>query len=352
MNAFGILDLVIGLFFIYFVLSVICTALVEGIAQWRSWRNAHLEGWINDTFQGPLGEKLLRHGLINGLTQANRKADYIPAHIFTAALLDIVHRESDEPGAPPPPYDFKRLEHAIKDSTLLPVDFKQFLLQALHESQNHGGSLALLRRRLETWYGDAMDRLTGTYKKRTRLWTWIIALCIAFAANADTILLCKYLKDNPKTTSALVQAANRAVQDSLQYHQVAAQLKSIEAKMKPDSSPVQIDSIRIAELLDQLQKSKRQSDSLYQGLLATGLPLGWDNPTTARVCSHATRDCSRFWCQVRQVVLKLFGLLLTALALTLGAPFWFDMINKLVNIRSAGNKPDDSASNPKNTPVG
>jgi len=42
--------------------------------------------------------------------------------------------------------------------------------------------------------------------------------------------------------------------------------------------------------------------------------------------------------------MKLVGLTLTVLALTLGAPFWFDMINKLVNIRSSGNKPEDVAS--------
>ena len=36
---------------------------------------------------------------------------------------------------------------------------------------------------------------------------------------------------------------------------------------------------------------------------------------------------------------KLLGYILTALAISLGAPFWFDLLKKLVNIRSAGNKP-------------
>jgi hypothetical protein len=36
---------------------------------------------------------------------------------------------------------------------------------------------------------------------------------------------------------------------------------------------------------------------------------------------------------------KLMGLALTAIAASMGAPFWFDLLNKLVNVRSAGIKP-------------
>jgi hypothetical protein len=38
-------------------------------------------------------------------------------------------------------------------------------------------------------------------------------------------------------------------------------------------------------------------------------------------------------------LLWLLGVLLTALAATLGAPFWFDVLKKLINIRSAGIAP-------------
>ncbi len=38
---------------------------------------------------------------------------------------------------------------------------------------------------------------------------------------------------------------------------------------------------------------------------------------------------------------RLLGFILTALALSLGAPFWFDLLNKLVSIRGAGVKPEE-----------
>ena len=358
MNSLGILDLVIGLFFIYFVFSVICTAIVEGIAQWRDWRSLHLHRWISDTFQGALGKKLLEHGLVIGLTQKDRKADYIPANVFVAALLDILHQEANKQEHKSRiseiAYDFHRLSRAIETSELLLPDFRRFLLQALNESQNTNGSLTLLKKRLEDWYGDAMDRLIGTYKKRARFYTWIVAFVVAFGANADTIALCKYLKDNPKTTAQLVNAATKATQDSILYRQTEERLATIE-KQLGDTVVHREDSLlheRINKTLVQLETSKRLSDSLYQSLLAIGLPLGWDTASTTPTCAQETCDCSRFWCQLWRITIKGVGLMLTALALTLGAPFWFDMINKLVNIRSSGNKPEDTPTNKKTTALG
>jgi hypothetical protein len=41
------------------------------------------------------------------------------------------------------------------------------------------------------------------------------------------------------------------------------------------------------------------------------------------------------------------GWILTVLALSMGAPFWFDLLNKFMNIRSAGKSPTESAKTPK-----
>jgi hypothetical protein len=42
--------------------------------------------------------------------------------------------------------------------------------------------------------------------------------------------------------------------------------------------------------------------------------------------------------------LKVFGLLLSALAVSLGAPFWFDTLSKFMNVRGAGKVPDAKRS--------
>ena len=47
----------------------------------------------------------------------------------------------------------------------------------------------------------------------------------------------------------------------------------------------------------------------------------------------------------------LVGWLLTALAASLGAPFWFDVLNKFISIRSVGKAPEERPKPPKEVPI-
>jgi hypothetical protein len=67
-------------------------------------------------------------------------------------------------------------------------------------------------------------------------------------------------------------------------------------------------------------------------LAGLGLPLGW---TAGKISALA---------DPLALVAKLFGLLVTALAVSLGAPFWFDTLQLFLNIRTAGPKPARSGS--------
>jgi hypothetical protein len=46
----------------------------------------------------------------------------------------------------------------------------------------------------------------------------------------------------------------------------------------------------------------------------------------------------------------MLGWILTILAVSLGAPFWFDMLNRVVAIRSAGKAPEEAPKKPKEVP--
>jgi hypothetical protein len=47
------------------------------------------------------------------------------------------------------------------------------------------------------------------------------------------------------------------------------------------------------------------------------------------------------------VIIKIFfGWLLAAMAISMGAPFWFDLLGKVVNFRNAGSKPASSEARP------
>jgi hypothetical protein len=360
----GALDLVIGLFFIYFVLSVVCTSIVEGIAQMKNLRSVHLNQWISDTFTNVLGAKILNHKLIKGLTQESRDADYIPAQVFSTVILDLVHDAFQDSRQKPEEnrvntYDFDRVEAALSSPTNpLPQDINRFLLQALEESKNAGGSLMLIKKRLEGWYEEAMQRIIGTYKKRTRFITWIAAVLVTLCTNADTVALSKYLKSNPEVTRNLVEAAQQTTKDSLLFKKYLQLDASIQRALQNDSTntdavkKLERDSLRkeIAETITAFRKAREFNNTLYSSLYTTGLPLGWEHGIPPY--KDNLDGSKEAWFYIKWGLGKLVGLLITALALTLGAPFWFDTINKLVNIRSSGNKPEDSSKNKTTTPVG
>ncbi len=364
MDNLGILDLVIGLFFIFFVFSVICTAIVEGIAQMKDLRSTHLRKWVTDTFAEKFGKELLSHGLIKGLTQKSRNADYIPANVFSAALLDLVYakfrsdKRINKEDQLPPAYDFDRLEAAmLSPGNPLPEDMTRYLLQAIEESKNSAGSLMLIKKQLEDWYAEAMERVIGTYKKRARVITFIVAALVTLVTNADTIALCKYLKDNPQTTAKLVAAAEQATRDSVYYKQTIESLKIIDSKFAATPTGTKTDSVLqndIKETISKLKEKEVLINDLYSSLNKIGLPLGWEKSFPPTYQGERERvDWAEIWYYTKWGFQKIIGLLLTTLALTLGAPFWFDMINKLVNIRSGGKKPEDTPTpDNKTTPAG
>jgi hypothetical protein len=65
-------------------------------------------------------------------------------------------------------------------------------------------------------------------------------------------------------------------------------------------------------------------------------PIGWTKSDLGLFTDFWKSSSKNFW----QILTKAVGLFLTVLAVSLGAPFWFDMLNKFVNIRSAGARPE------------
>src|SRR5215510_11965979 len=94
----SILEVAIGLVFIYLLLSLICTAVNEIIASLINRRGENLfEGIIsllNDPSFTGLAQKLYNHGLIDGISQSSRRPSYMASKTFALALLDILGSQS------------------------------------------------------------------------------------------------------------------------------------------------------------------------------------------------------------------------------------------------------------------
>lgn len=299
----ALLEVFLGLAFVYLLLAVICSALSEWIARIFAMRSKNLEAGIRNLLEDPeLVEKVYQHPLLKSFYRQGwfdkfRKRrggpSYIPSRTFALALLDIA--------APPDPKarpkDFEGVRHAVAKSNLLNDKMKKALLVLIDEA---AGDLKEVRENIENWFDDTMNRVSGWYKRKAQLIVLLLALVLSGALNADTITIANSLSSDSTLRAAVVAAAEET------------------AKARPADSKTPL--TRITELRSELEH--------------LGLPIGWQKASDDYVDPREVPTDAQGW------FYKILGLLLTTIAVSLGAPFWFDLLNKLVNLRGAGKESD------------
>lgn len=326
-----VLDVAIGLVFVYLLLSLVCTALLEIIAAIFNLRAKNLEDGIRSLFSDGFGpgnkalvQQIYDHGLIAGLyrnpavdlvktdiglfekptqkTPKKKLPSYIPSRTFALSLIDILNSErADGDGVVA---SVKRTLSSLPDNKA-----KQALLSLIVDAD---GKADALRQNVENWYNSAMDRASGWYKKRTQYILLGIGFVIAVAVNADSILIAKTLYIDPGVRSAVVSSATSLV--NMGSKTVDGATASVPQNL--------------SDLKNKLALLNSEMSAVRDAETTTLLPIGWKG---------------RFnW---RAVFLgpAIPGWLLTGVALSLGAPFWFDLLNKFMVVRSTI-KPQEKSS--------
>jgi hypothetical protein len=195
------------------------------------------------------------------------------------------------------------VQHATmssKETTL--THLKQRIVQ-LQGHPNYGAfqqflsvseSLDDFKGKLEEWFNGYMDRVSGWYKRRMHIAVLYIAAIVTVAGNIDSIEIVQNLIVNQNFRETVVAAAEQYIENHPEGY---ANAPTFEA---------QIDSIK-------------QHISLTRSLF---LPVGVET--------------------VKEFSLtKLAGWILTIFALSLGAPFWFDMLSRIARLRASGKKPEE-----------
>lgn len=320
-----VLETAAGLAFIYFTLSTFASAISEWIAALLSLRAKDLEKEMKNLLgQDPpsaaahppaapamnMATALMNHSLIQNLCAPKLAGKgvsgpaYLEAKIFSAALFDLL-----APGHAD--QTFAGLRQAVNN--LPNQDLKNALLPLLDRA---GGNLDAARQNIETWFDSAMDRLSGLYKRRTQWILFALGLALAVILNVDTLRATTKLWNDPVLREHLVQEAGN--QPKLQNPQAPKDQKD-------------------ANTSENMAKAEQSVMALYS---EKGMPIGWSQDALMAWKSTG-------WLRLWSVFIVLVGWLFTAIAVSLGAPFWFDFLNKTLNLnaRLNGPKPSKSAKN-------
>ncbi|MEO8148020.1 MAG: hypothetical protein ABI723_10305 [Bacteroidia bacterium] len=197
---------------------------------------------------------------------------------------------------------------------------------------------------LESWFDDTMDRASGWYKRKVQLLLFVIGLIIAVIFNVNTFKIVGVLsKDKDARNQLVTLASNVSKQQDFENKITLAKDTTAKAADAPDSLLVQ----RLQLLKKAYNDLNKDSKDATQ-ILAMG--WGFDTvPVYALATDASWKKASKnFYFKAMYVLANtfhplsnLFGFIVTALALSLGAAFWFDLLKKLVEIRGSGKVPDE-----------
>lgn len=328
MQGSDILGIALGLIFIYLVLSIFVTIINEIIATVLSLRSKNLlkalevmldsdkdtattETTNSDQPQS-LGSSFFSHGMFKMLTKDDKSnPSYVDRATFSTIVMDIL-KGADAA---------KDASAAVKEriESLPDGNTKETLLALYNDAQ---GDITSFKTKVEDWFDKMMDRASGWYKRKIKYITISIAIVVTVGLNADTVYIVDKLASDPEARASLDEAAtdftnNTELQNLLGLNSSSSTSTTTNA----DSAVMRLEGLMVE--LDSVTATLTDIETI------TG--IGWTEDNDC--CNEQEKH--PFWCWVLRIV----GWILTILAITLGAPFWFDLLKRIVNIRGTGNKP-------------
>ena len=384
-------DIVVGLVFIYLLYSLFATILSEIIATWLGLRARNLKEGIDrmlndedetkhslayriiDSFKILKNPDNLRvqnfynHPEIKylGSTGVFKVPSSFKSISFSKTIIYLLSGE----GAA----DKTRIEHKLnrlfnQDETLTAEEHifdketAQYVMSLWHDSF---GDVVKFRIKLEAWFDRTMEQATEWYKRKIQIVLLILGFCMAWFFNADTFTIISKLSTDKSARQQMVNMAMAYVENN---RNTAIDPTRVDSANNPQA--VQ----NFNNKLDSLLKVKRQLEadiSNANSLLGSGawLPdsiLVTTDPSNLKKVYTPQLDETTFlnirdgnkpidgylhfstwdkWCYFFGLIVPhFFGFLVTAIAISLGAPFWFDLLNKLMKLRTSAKQSTNSTA--------
>jgi hypothetical protein len=259
-------------------------------------------------------------GTTVSISKWNRKNPaYIDRQLFGQAMLDIlkispeVANAANNPNAPLGKPTVEGLKTAVNaaltaaataQNNPAPDDQLQKFLHGIIERSL--GDPDKIKGELVAWFDNAMDRVSGWYKRWTQLIGFIVALILAVGLNIDAAKVAEALWTQPKLAEELIR-----------------NLPSGAAAATPPTGAA-------ASIASNGKQEESAAETLHR--LDTTLPVGWPHG---------------FWHNGKGKQLSgdefgigFVGWLITALSTLFGAPFWFDLLQTVI-LKGSGPSPKE-----------
>ncbi|RZM28444.1 MAG: hypothetical protein EOO88_08910 [Pedobacter sp.] len=265
---------------------------------------------------------------------------YIPSGNFAMAVLDLVSQ--GHPGT--------SALGVLQTNLAVNPNFSGQLITILKNIASTSTTVQELQQKLEIWYTDYMDRVNGWYKSHTLLSMRLIALGVTLFFNLNILTLAKTIYLDSEMRSRLVKVAEQVADDPRSFMEmygstIQSEITAIDSSYASQiSSSDSLTRIRLkaaalsakGQIVDSFTKVRLHAiDTMTRNISSLGIPLGWKKGwSTPLYNKKGNLDCAAIFFLV-------LGWLITAGCISMGAPFWFDLLGKVVNLRRTGVKPSE-----------
>lgn len=287
-------------------------------------------------------------------------------------LADAEGKKKDIPSL------FERFEAGVNDMSYSDTKrlFRHFIDRA--NSADQGKQLEYLQKEIALWFNEHMDRATGWYLRKQRPKFIVMGFLVALLLNVDSIHLSRVLLMDPLLRSKMVTLAENTADayssqpDSAVEKRIQTALDSTISFLQRDT--VELDSSLMAASWKKIKWFSDAKDTLKQNELnrqmyivdkmaSYGLPIGYqdnvppvswwkENKAEESVTAGSSSKIQNYFQRRSQLtfvnaITYLFGITITGISLSFGAPFWFELLVKFVNIRRSGVKPTEKKDDNK-----
>ena len=304
MDLLNVLSLAIGMITVYLVLALSVTAFNEAIAALLSSRGKWLRRGVASLFSNDASDrgdmaiacKVYDSPYIAYLQRGSRfLPSYLPAWNLLQGMLEAASTTRNR--ALSTLDDLREAAKDLPEGSPIRVGLDNLLAAG-------DTTIEDFQKRYEAWFATFEAQVMAWYRQKTQLVIGGLSVVVVLSMNVDTLQLVNQLATDPKVRETLAE----------QGSQLARQpdLAAANATQPTASQPA-------------LQAAVETVQQRSASLNASGLKLGWTE-----------RAWRSTWQSPLSAIEKLVGLLLSAFAVSMGAPFWFDLLKNLVSIRSVG----------------
>lgn len=305
---FKLIEVAIGLIFVYLLLSIFAMVLMEMISTFLRMRGELLKSTIekmlfnknenpkqiNNFYDQPLvvflGDDVTTWSFFEKFISKKYKKlpSYLKCEDFYSTFLTFINDEKFSDS-------LTEIEDKISAASFS-ENTKSHLRFLIQKSK---GDVVNFKKEISAWFEECMARANTWYSRKAQYILLFLGFVIAVSVNGDTLRMIQKLNNDEKLRNELVKSASDYIKEN------------------PSVPKVSRDSINI--------KIEKEYNSLIS---ESHQLLGWEKNVDKKYFDDQL--------DFQNVLVKIFGFLLTAVAISLGSNFWFDLLKKLLNIRTLG----------------